>query len=95
MTLTYVLFALIMALQVVDIYTTREIMRRPTGVEKNPIARKLMERVGVDAAIVIVKAPLILLLTMTAFVEWYYYAVVVAWYAYWMRLNWINYQKGK
>lgn len=55
MELTKVLFLLFIGLQMLDIYSTRKALDKQGVYEANPIMRFLMNRMGVDAALVLVK----------------------------------------
>lgn len=56
MELTKVLFVLFIFLQMLDIYSTRKALNKPGVYEANPVMRFFMNRIGVDAALVLVKA---------------------------------------
>lgn len=49
---------LLLVLQVLDALTTLYVLRKGTGVESNPLARKLMEVFGREGAVLLVKAAL-------------------------------------
>ena len=55
---TMVFVYLLLVLQVLDALTTLYVLRKGTGVESNPIARKLMEVFGREGAVLLVKAAL-------------------------------------
>lgn len=48
----------LLVLQVLDALTTLYVLRKGTGVESNPLARKLMEVFGREGAVLLVKAAL-------------------------------------
>ena len=49
------LFALLIAAQIADAYTTLEALKRPGVYEANPFMRKLMDKIGVKEALLLVK----------------------------------------
>lgn len=86
--LEMILLTLLAALQLGDWLTTRAILAYPTGYEKNPVIKWLMDRVGIDAALAIKTAFVLGLGYALTFTPWYLLAVLCAYYAWIVWGNW-------
>lgn len=82
------LLALLLALQIGDWLTTREILAHPTGREKNPLIRWLMDRAGIDLALAIKTVAVIAIGASLTFLPWPFLAVLCAYYAWIVWANW-------
>lgn len=94
--ITWILFALIVILQGLDIYTTMQALKKPGVVEGNKVVAWIMGKVGVLLALFIIKLVFCALLATVIFFVvsmWLtvVLAIIVTGYSY---VVWSNVRKG-
>ena len=76
MTYIYILVAIVIIQQVLDMWTTIKALETGRAREANGPLRKLMDKVGVTPALLLVKVPFCLMLLLVPAATWYWYGVL-------------------
>lgn len=85
----YIIFSLFLLTQILDVVSTILALKRPNVVEKNPLLRWLMEKIGIVPALILTKVVAVLILAAIYLLlpEYRLYLMIgigitIPWYAY-------------